>query len=104
MADLITVIVGGIEIIFSGSEMLLVFMEDTEILGASLYGWFLGYILLDTIIFIFIDANADPDEIIVDKKEPLANPFTFESPTIETLDGEISLYDIELDPDFEEER
>jgi hypothetical protein len=104
MEDLITVIVAGIEVIFSSSEMLLVWLEDTEILGASLYGWFLGYILLDTIISIFIDADADPAEIIVDKKQPLDNPFLFESPTIETLDGEISLYDIELDPDFEEER
>jgi hypothetical protein len=93
MEDLITIIVAGIEILFSGSEMVLVFMEDTEILGASLYGWFLGYILLDTIINIFIDANADPDEIIVDKKEPLPNPF-FDTPTIELEDGtEISLYD-----------
>jgi len=93
MADLITVIVAGIEAIFSSSEMLLVWMEDTEILGASLYAWFLGYILLDTIIFIFIDADADPDEIIVDKKEPLPNPF-FDSPMIELEDGtEISLYD-----------
>ena len=93
MADLITVIVAGIEVIFAGSEMLLEFMEDTEILGASLYGWFLGYLLVNEIIFIFIDADADPDEIIVDKKEPLPNPF-FDSPMIELMDGtEVSLYD-----------
>lgn len=93
MEDLITVIVAGIEVIFSSSEMILVWMEDTEILGASLYGWFLGYLLVNEIIFIFIDADADPDEIIVDKKEPLPNPF-FDTPTIELEDGsEISLYD-----------
>jgi hypothetical protein len=66
MEDLIFVIVAGVEVLFSGSEMVLVFMEDTEILGASLYGWFLGYLLLNTIIDIFFDADADPEEITVD--------------------------------------
>jgi|LakMenEpi03Aug12_release.lakeMendotaPanAssembly.Ray.scaffolds.fasta_scaffold1561448_2 hypothetical protein len=104
MENLITIIVAGVEVIFSGSEMILVFMEDTEILGASLYGWFLGYLLIDTVINIFIPFDDEQIEIIVDKKEPLPNPFSFVSPTIETLDGEIGLYDIELDPDFEDER
>lgn len=66
MADLITVIVAGIEVIFSSSEMLLVFMEDTEILGASLYGWFLGYLIVDTVISIFIPSDDEPIEIILD--------------------------------------
>lgn len=66
MEDLITIIVAGVEVLFSGSEMLLVFMEDTEILGASLYGWFLGYLLVDTIIFIFIPSDDEPIEIILD--------------------------------------
>lgn len=66
MADLILVIVAGVEIIFSGSEMILEFMEDTEILGASLYGWFLGYLVVNVIIDIFFDADANPEDIIVD--------------------------------------
>jgi hypothetical protein len=73
MADLITVIVGGIEIIFSGSEMLLVFMEDTEILGASLYGWFLGYLVVDTVINIFIPSDDEPEEIIIDNNMEIEN-------------------------------
>ena len=73
MADLITVIVGGIEIIFAGSEMLLVFMEDTEILGASLYAWFLGYLLVDTVISIFIPSDDEPQEIIIDNDMEIEN-------------------------------
>lgn len=63
MADLITVIVAGVEIIFAGSEMILQFLVDTEILGATLYGWFLGYLLLDTIISIFFYARTTPEEV-----------------------------------------
>ena len=48
------VIVAGVEVIFSGSEMLLTFMTDTEIFGATLYAWFLGYLVLNTIITTFI--------------------------------------------------
>jgi hypothetical protein len=66
MVDLITAIVAGVEVIFSGSEMLLVFMEDTEILGASLYGWFLGYLVVDTVINIFIPFDDKPEEINID--------------------------------------
>jgi hypothetical protein len=68
MIDLITAIVAGVEVIFAGSEMLLVFMEDTEIFGASLYSWFLGYLLLDTIIGIFIPSDDEQEEIIIDNK------------------------------------
>jgi hypothetical protein len=92
MEDLLIVIVAGVEVIFAGSEMLLTFLNDTEIFGATLYAWFLGYIVLNTIITTFIP-NADPNEIIVDKKEPLDNPF-FDTPMIELQDGtKISLYD-----------
>ncbi len=63
MADLITVIVAGVEIIFSGSEMILQFLVDEEILGATLYGWFLGYILINTIIGIFFDSMNSPEEV-----------------------------------------
>ncbi len=48
------VIVAGVEVIFAGSEMLLDFLNDTEIFGATLYGWFLGYLVLNTIITTFI--------------------------------------------------
>jgi hypothetical protein len=57
MEDLLIVIVAGVEVIFSGSEMLLEFLNDTEIFGATLYGWFLGYLVLNTIITIFIPDN-----------------------------------------------
>ena len=103
MEDLLMVIVAGVEVIFAGSEMLLDFLNDSEIFGATLYAWFLGYIVLNTIITTFIP-NADPNEIIVDKKETPPNPFNFVSPTIETLDSEVNLYDIEINPDFEDER
>jgi hypothetical protein len=63
MADLITVIVAGVEVIFAGSEMTLQFLVDTEILGATLYGWFLGYILIQTIIGIFFYAKTTPEEV-----------------------------------------
>lgn len=63
MADLIFVIVAGVEIFFAGSEMVLEFLVDTEILGATLYGWFLGYLLLDTIISIFFYAKTTPEEV-----------------------------------------
>jgi hypothetical protein len=66
MSDLILVLVAGVEIIFSGSEMLLVFMEDTEIFGATLYGWFLGYLVVDTVINIFIPFDDEAEEIIID--------------------------------------
>jgi hypothetical protein len=54
MEDLLIVIVAGVEVIFAGSEMLLTFMSDTEIFGVTLYGWFLGYLVLNTIITTFI--------------------------------------------------
>ena len=63
MEDLITSLVAGIEIIFASSEMLLTFLVDTEILGATLYGWFLGYILVYTIINIFINVRTTPEEV-----------------------------------------
>jgi hypothetical protein len=59
MNDFITVIVAGVEIMFLGSETILEFMADTEILGATLYAWFLGYLVLDTIISIFISNNEE---------------------------------------------
>jgi hypothetical protein len=54
MENLLIIIVAGVEIIFFGSETLLEFLNDTEIFGATLYAWFLGVIVLNTIITTFI--------------------------------------------------
>jgi hypothetical protein len=63
MNDLIIIIVAGIESIFLGSETLLEFLSDTEFLGATLYAWFLGYLVLDTIISLFAGVNYDNEEL-----------------------------------------
>lgn len=63
MNDLIISIVAGIEIIFYGSETLLEWLSDTSILGATLYAWFLGYLVLDTIISLFAQVNYDNEEL-----------------------------------------
>jgi hypothetical protein len=63
MNDLIFSIVAGIEIIFLGSETILEFLSDTTILGATLYAWFLGYLVLDTIISLFVQVNYDNEEL-----------------------------------------
>jgi uncharacterized membrane protein len=67
MNDLLIAIVGAVEIIFYGSETILDFLSNTTILGATLYGWFLAYLVFDTIISIFIDAKTDKlDETVSD--------------------------------------
>jgi hypothetical protein len=63
MNDLLIAIVGAVEIIFYGSETILDFLSNTTILGATLYGWFLGYLVLDTIIFLFAGVNYDNEEL-----------------------------------------
>jgi hypothetical protein len=63
MNDLITSIVAGIEVIFFGSETLLEWLSDTSILGATLYAWFLGYLVLDTIISLFAQVNYDNEQL-----------------------------------------
>jgi hypothetical protein len=63
MNDLIVSIVAGIEVVFYGSETLLVWLSDTTILGATLYAWFLGYLVLDTIISLFAQVNYDNEEL-----------------------------------------
>lgn len=63
MNDLIITIVAGIEVIFYGSETLLQWLSDTTILGATLYAWFLGYLVLDTIISLFVQVNYDNEEL-----------------------------------------
>jgi hypothetical protein len=78
MADLLIVIVAGVEIIFAGSEMLLEFMTDTEILGASLYGWFLGYLVLNTIITIFIPNDTVEDTVSDTVETPEKEEITYE--------------------------
>ena len=67
MEDLLTALVAGVEVILLGSETLLEFLSDTEILGASLYSWFLGYLVLDTILSLFIQVRYDElDETVSD--------------------------------------
>jgi hypothetical protein len=64
MESLLIIIVAGVEVIFAGSEMILTFISDTEIFGGTLYAWFLGYIVLNTIINIFFpkDTVETPEE------------------------------------------
>lgn len=63
MEDLLTAVVAGVEVIFLGSETILEFLSDTTILGATLYAWFLGYLVLDTILSIFIQVQYDNEEL-----------------------------------------
>lgn len=63
MSDLLTAVVAGIEVIFLGSETLLEWLSDTTILGATLYAWLLGYLVLDTILSIFIQVQYDNNEL-----------------------------------------
>jgi hypothetical protein len=63
MEDLLTALVAGIEVIFLGSETILEFLSDTSILGATLYAWLLGYLVLDTILSIFIQVQYDNEEL-----------------------------------------
>lgn len=67
MEHLLTAIVAGVEVILLGSETLLEWLSDTDILGASLYAWFLGYLVLDAILSIFIQVRYDElDETVSD--------------------------------------
>lgn len=67
MEHLLTAVVAGVEIILLGSETILEFLSDTDILGASLYAWFLGYLVLDTILSLFIQVRDDElDETVSD--------------------------------------
>jgi hypothetical protein len=78
MSDLLIVIVAGIEIIFAGSEMLLEFLNDTEIFGATLYAWFLGYLVLNTIITIFIPKDTVEDTVSDTVETPEEEEITYE--------------------------
>lgn len=59
MNDLLIPLVAGVEVILLGSETILEWLSDTTILGATLYSWFLGYLVLDTILSIFIQVRYD---------------------------------------------
>ena len=85
MNDLLIPLVAGIEVIFSGSETILEWLSDTELLGASLYSWFLGWLVLDTILSLFIsvrydelDENTDSFDELENK---LNNPYFLEDDT-----------------------
>jgi hypothetical protein len=91
MNDLLNAIVAGIEIIFLGSETILEFLSDTTILGATLYAWFLGYLVLDTIFSIFIQVQYDNNEL-----ESIAD-FIGDSATPEEMETEEIGIDYELD-------
>ena len=102
MNDLLTALVAGVEVILLGSETLLEFLSDTELLGATLYGWFLGYLVLDTILSLFIQVRYDEldDEIMVDEPE---TPTMFYDPEliVESGFGEVDLGEIDTAIDIE---
>jgi len=102
MEDLLTALVAGVEIILLGSETLLEWLSDTEILGATLYAWFLGYLVLDTILSLFIQVRYDEldDEIMVDEPE---TPSMFYDPEliVESGFGEVDLGEIDTAIDIE---
>lgn len=67
MNDLLTSLVAAVEIILLGSETILEWLSNTTILGATLYAWFLGYLVLDTILSLFISVRYDElDETVSD--------------------------------------
>jgi hypothetical protein len=102
MEDLLTALVAGIEVIFLGSETLLEFLSNTEFLGATLYAWFLGYLVLDTILSLFISVRYDEldNEIMVDEPE---TPTQFYDPEliVESGFGEVDLGEIDTAIDIE---
>jgi hypothetical protein len=69
MNDLLDVIANGIIVILSGAEMVLEFMDNTEIFHISLLNWFYGYFILDTIIWFIIG-------LFEDKTDDIDNSFT----------------------------
>lgn len=85
MSDLLTAVVAGIEVIFLGSETILQFLSDTSILGATLYAWLLGYLVLDTILSIFIQVQYDDNELdsVADLIGDSATPEEMETEEIE---------------------
>lgn len=66
MNDLITIIVAGVETLFLGAETLLTWLNATYLFGATLYAWFLGLIVLDTIIGLFFPSDNDESTTIAD--------------------------------------
>jgi hypothetical protein len=102
MNDLLIPLVAGVESILLGSETLLEFLSNTEFLGATLYAWFLGYLVLDTILSLFISVRYDEldNEIMVDEPE---TPTQFYDPEliVESGFGEVDLGEIDTAIDIE---
>lgn len=102
MNDLLIPLVAGVEVILLGSETILEWLSDTTILGATLYSWFLGYLVLDTILSLFISVRYDEldNEIMVDEPE---TPTQFYDPEliVESGFGEVDLGEIDTAIDIE---
>ena len=85
MDDLLIPLVAGIEVILLGSETILEWLSDTELLGASLYSWFLGYLVLDTILSLFIQVRYDEldetDDSFDELEDKLNDPYFLEDDT-----------------------